>query len=71
MRKYISIKETADLIGVSPQTLRKWEKREIWFPTETQLTIIGCTPLNRLNGLLRKCAMSGESVENSNSKSKS
>jgi len=26
MNEYISIKETARLIGVSPQTLRKWEK---------------------------------------------
>jgi len=26
MREYVSIKETARLIGVSPQTLRKWEK---------------------------------------------
>jgi len=27
MREYITIKESADLIGVSPQTLRKWEKQ--------------------------------------------
>lgn len=26
MPEYISIKETARLVGVSPQTLRKWEK---------------------------------------------
>lgn len=26
MREYIPIKETANLIGVSSQTLRKWEK---------------------------------------------
>ena len=27
MREYISIKETANLVGVSRQTLRKWEKQ--------------------------------------------
>lgn len=26
MREYLTIKETADLVGVSPQTLRNWEK---------------------------------------------
>lgn len=27
MREYLTIKETANLVGVSPQTLRNWEKR--------------------------------------------
>ena len=27
MSKYISIKEAADLLGVTPQTMRNWEKR--------------------------------------------
>ena len=27
MEKYLTIKETASLLGVSPQTLRNWEKR--------------------------------------------
>ena len=27
MKNYMSIQEAADLLGVSPQTLRKWEKK--------------------------------------------
>ena len=27
MKDYLSIQEAADLLGVSPQTLRKWEKQ--------------------------------------------
>ena len=27
MQQYISIKEAADLLGVTPQTLRAWEKK--------------------------------------------
>lgn len=27
MEKYLTIKEAASLLGVSPQTLRNWEKR--------------------------------------------
>ena len=32
MKQYISIKETANLVGVSPQTLRKWEKQGEFVP---------------------------------------
>lgn len=27
MREYLTIRETANLVGVSPQTLRNWEKQ--------------------------------------------
>ena len=32
MKEYLTIKETADLLGVTPQTLRAWEKKGEFVP---------------------------------------
>jgi len=32
MEKYITVKEASDLLGITPQTLRKWEKKGYLVP---------------------------------------
>ena len=32
MQKYLAVKEASDLLGITPQTLRKYEKRGILIP---------------------------------------
>ena len=32
MKKYLTIKEASDLLSITPQTLRKWEKKGVLVP---------------------------------------
>lgn len=52
--KYITIKETADLLGVTAQTLRAWEKKGILVPYRNQANNYRVYTIRQVEGFLNK-----------------
>ena len=54
LTKYITIKDTADLLGVTAQTLRAWEKRGFLVPYRNPANNYRVYTVSQVEGFLNK-----------------
>ncbi len=53
-KKYLTIKEAANLLGVTPLTLRNWEKKGKLIPYRNPLNKYRLYPIDQINFLIRQ-----------------
>ncbi len=54
IKEYLTIKEAAKLLGVTPLTLRNWEKKRKLIPYRHPFNKYRLYPIDQINSLIRR-----------------